>query len=513
MRQTRHAVIIGATVLTAGALAYAQTGQDPAYKPNQNQPQQQKHTKSGQTQLKRVSEINGCNVTDQAGKEIGEIETLAVDINDGITAFALLTLSDDAAGAGADQGDKLYPVPFQNLKFQGETCQLKFDRTKLQTAPSISDDQFAQLSDQTMLTRIHQHYGVQPYWQSSGSIDAPRPGVSPPASPPGSDRPGGMDRPGEPGAKPMAGTRALVKGDDLIGAKVENMRNDNLGEIEDLMVDVNNGRLAYCVVSRGGFLGVGEDLQAVPFKALTIRSTRNELNAIVLNIDEARFKEAPTFSRREWPQMDSAEWGREIHVFYGTDQDWVYGFSPADRPDREMQPPGQIRPGATAQPTEIAWTENQQYLRLFNAQNLETKRCRVQSVQQFTPQGLSPGVMLVCQPEGATAQGGAMNVHLGPAWYIDRQPRQFKAGDSLTIECCPAQFEGKAVFIAKEITVNGQTMMLRHDDGQPMWKAWKDGSTGSQPIGTQPGTRPENVSPGTPRPGTTPERPGTTTPR
>ena len=59
----------------------------------------------------------------------------------------------------------------------------------------------------------------------------------------------------------------LIRGNTFIGANVENPQGQNLGEIKDVVIDRASGRMAYSVVSFGGFLGMGEKLFAVPWGA------------------------------------------------------------------------------------------------------------------------------------------------------------------------------------------------------------------------------------------------------
>src|SRR6476620_5782718 len=61
----------------------------------------------------------------------------------------------------------------------------------------------------------------------------------------------------------------LMRADTLIGENVYNRDGIELGEIKDIMLDVHAGTIAYAVLSFGGFLGIGDKLFAVPWKALT----------------------------------------------------------------------------------------------------------------------------------------------------------------------------------------------------------------------------------------------------
>src|SRR5262245_21126308 len=62
----------------------------------------------------------------------------------------------------------------------------------------------------------------------------------------------------------------LMSASTLEGDKVINRQGEDLGEIDEIMIDVPRGRVAYAVMSAGGFLGVGSRLFAVPWSALTL---------------------------------------------------------------------------------------------------------------------------------------------------------------------------------------------------------------------------------------------------
>jgi hypothetical protein len=106
----------------------------------------------------------------------------------------------------------------------------------------------------------------------------------------------------------------LMGADTLIGNDVRNADGDELGEIKEIMLDVRSGRVAYAVLSFGGFLGMGEKLFAVPWRALTL-DTMNK--RFVLNVDPERLEGAPGFDADNWPDMADPAWNDEIHAYYG----------------------------------------------------------------------------------------------------------------------------------------------------------------------------------------------------
>jgi sporulation protein YlmC with PRC-barrel domain len=109
---------------------------------------------------------------------------------------------------------------------------------------------------------------------------------------------------------------ALMGADTLIGDDVVNGADEDLGDIKEIMLDMNSGQVAYAVLSFGGFLGIGEKLFAVPWQALHLDTVNKRF---VLNIAKERLQTAPGFSPDAWPDMSDVQWAKQIHTFYGTD--------------------------------------------------------------------------------------------------------------------------------------------------------------------------------------------------
>src|ERR1035438_10546150 len=106
---------------------------------------------------------------------------------------------------------------------------------------------------------------------------------------------------------------------NLIGSDVVNAQNENLGTIEDVVLDAGAGRIAYAVLSFGGFLGMGEKYFAIPWNALHFNS---EENRAVLNIDKKLLENAPGFDKDNWPNMADSTWGTNIYKHYGYTPYW-----------------------------------------------------------------------------------------------------------------------------------------------------------------------------------------------
>ncbi len=100
---------------------------------------------------------------------------------------------------------------------------------------------------------------------------------------------------------------------ELIGAQVQNNAGEKLGKVEDLIVDVNSGRVVNVVVSSGGFLGIGSDLSVVPPNAL--RFDRDQ-KVVFTDTTKNQWMAAPHFKSDQWPTMDQ-EYNTRSYTAFG----------------------------------------------------------------------------------------------------------------------------------------------------------------------------------------------------
>lgn len=113
--------------------------------------------------------------------------------------------------------------------------------------------------------------------------------------------------------------RQTLSATTLIGDKVRNPDGEDLGEMTDLMIDLEVGDIAYAVVDLGGFLGTSGKLFAVPWKALGVDSENHEMT---LDIARERLENAPGFDPDDWPDFSDRTWGSSVHEHYGIPPYW-----------------------------------------------------------------------------------------------------------------------------------------------------------------------------------------------
>ncbi len=112
-------------------------------------------------------------------------------------------------------------------------------------------------------------------------------------------------------------TRRMMRVHDIAGSKVRNPLGEDLGKIEEIVLDTHTGQVAYAVLSFGGIMGMGDKLFAIPWQSLTTRE-----GDFVLKVEKETLKNAPGFDKDHWPDAEDMAWLSEIYDFYGVSPYW-----------------------------------------------------------------------------------------------------------------------------------------------------------------------------------------------
>jgi uncharacterized protein YrrD len=91
----------------------------------------------------------------------------------------------------------------------------------------------------------------------------------------------------------------------ILGSSVVTPDGESLGDIRDIVLDPLTGRVSYCVVSFGGFMGLGRKLFAIPFSALGYDLSENEY---VLDVSKEHMLAQPGFDANRWPMFADEKW-------------------------------------------------------------------------------------------------------------------------------------------------------------------------------------------------------------
>jgi len=108
--------------------------------------------------------------------------------------------------------------------------------------------------------------------------------------------------------------QTLMSASSLSGDDVKNAQGESLGHVKDIMIDTQNNRVAYYVLSFGGLFGVGDTLFAIPPEAMEL-NTKDQ--CLILNIDKDRLKKSEGFDKDHWPNMADPTFRTHLYRHYG----------------------------------------------------------------------------------------------------------------------------------------------------------------------------------------------------
>ena len=134
------------------------------------------------------------------------------------------------------------------------------------------------------------------------------------------NRPAALRRPPSDYYRPTSKHDAILLGTTgFYGDSVYDAGGKFLGQIEELVVDIHSGRVAYALVAVGGFLGMGRELFAIPWGTVTIDRMYQRC---VINIDLERLIDAPSLDGDPLPRMADPGWAAKVHAYFGCKPYW-----------------------------------------------------------------------------------------------------------------------------------------------------------------------------------------------
>ena len=118
------------------------------------------------------------------------------------------------------------------------------------------------------------------------------------------------------GAKnPATNYPAFMPASEIKGTHVKNLQNEDLGEIEEVLLDPNTGQVKFAVLEVGGFLGLGSTKVAVPWSAFQLTQEGNKPRW-VLDADKEKLKNAPKVEGRNYQRLYTKSEAEPIFVYW-----------------------------------------------------------------------------------------------------------------------------------------------------------------------------------------------------
>jgi hypothetical protein len=115
-------------------------------------------------------------------------------------------------------------------------------------------------------------------------------------------------------------TPYLMTSGDIVGCYVSNRKAENLGKIEDIVVDLQSGQIEYAILAFDELWGLPGKLLAVPWATLGLPNPDMATPTFSLDMDREALKAAPAFATDRWPDMTDPGWRNEIAAYYNRQQ-------------------------------------------------------------------------------------------------------------------------------------------------------------------------------------------------
>ncbi len=233
----------------------------------------------------RADEIIGKNFTDAQGETIGEIEDLAIDPQIGRVVYVVVS-----TGGTLGMGEKYHAVPWTALHEHGKTFSINLTKENFENSPTFEKSNWPNWNDVSWNQGIYSHYNAQVYWERPSRL-----------------------RGSEYGSVRSNFRPQIYRASEVIGMDVNNLSNEDLGEINGLIIDPDSGDVRYAVVGVGGFIGIGEKDVAVPWTAFGYNADKK---ALTLDADKDRLKGSPEVKRNSWPDWNDQTWEERMYKQY-----------------------------------------------------------------------------------------------------------------------------------------------------------------------------------------------------
>jgi len=436
-----------------------------------------------QPQLERAKDLIGAKVVNDKGERLGTIEDVVLTPDRSAVNYVVLS-----NGGTWGMGGKYFAVPLSQFKLQaGENGKILvlngITRADLDQAKGFDKDHWPATASPNWLG-INRGAAVAP------SASQPQPYIAPA---PSGNAP--TDNRGTSSNQPMDIQHLRLS--KILGTKVEDAQGNDVGKLDNAMIDMQQGKVAFGIVSmRHGFLGMNRDFAAVPWTVLDLTS---QPGIAKVNVDRDTLA-AASFNRDNFPNLADPQYGRQLFDRFHATPYWETPSSlgyipgqenPMGNPPSEMKAPdmkapdsssGMTAPNSNVTPQLIAHKEHkdkEKHVSAYNPSSVETIHGTVRHVGSYRMDGTSQhGVLLTIR----TDDGRIVRAQLGPRPWLDRQNVVLHRGDPVTITGSVVQTGRREVVIASQIRTPSTAVDLRTPEGRPLWNPNQYGS--AVPSGT-----------------------------
>jgi sporulation protein YlmC with PRC-barrel domain len=255
----------------------------------------------------RLSEYMKKDVYNAAGNDIGNIKDVVLDGNTHHVSYVVVSY-----GGMMGVGDKLFAVPWHALEMKGtesDKLTINIPEETLKNAPGFDDKKWPDMADANFRKEVDAFY-------TKNGMKVPEPKTA--------EKPSLVTKNEDTSSKGLLWCR---RASQFIGADVHNKANEDIGDINDLVVDARTGKVMYAVLSYGGVMGVGDKLFAIPMDSIGSKADDNKL---LVDMGKDHLKNAPGFNKDNWPDFADASYRKTVNDYHRGDKKDAEAKNPMD---------------------------------------------------------------------------------------------------------------------------------------------------------------------------------------
>jgi sporulation protein YlmC with PRC-barrel domain len=114
-------------------------------------------------------------------------------------------------------------------------------------------------------------------------------------------------------------TSTLLAASEIKGTTVTNLQNQDIGDVDELLIELDDGTVTFLVLSVGGFLGLGSTRVAVPWQAFNISARPDGKVTLKLDATKERLEKAPRIQGKNYERLYAVEGAEPVFVYWEVD--------------------------------------------------------------------------------------------------------------------------------------------------------------------------------------------------
>lgn len=227
--------------------------------------------------IERADRLLGEQVLTVDHLHSGKIDDFVIDQDSGRILYAVVGIG-GVLGIGET---RVAVPPALFIEAKNGTVQIDVDKTKLTRAPQVPSD-VEKRPTADFLGKAYGYFGQQAWWQGPATA--------------------------------AASFNSARTASELQGMSVQNHAGQDIGKVQNVVLDVPAGKEVYLVISPSSDMSLGNNLYALPPGVVKFSTDQKTL---VADITREKLGNAPHFANEDWSELSNTAWAQKVYQYYG----------------------------------------------------------------------------------------------------------------------------------------------------------------------------------------------------